>query len=161
MSELPVMPPQAALIGGAWVTIHSTLDVQAPSYGNTISQIARCQAQEIDLAIEAGRCAFSGHLGDLSRWTARRRGEWLLSFAAAIEADHGRLSALECVDTGMPMTQAHGDITACACYFRFYGGAADKLHGETIPFENDVAVMTLREPFSGVGRSGHGREKGF
>jgi aldehyde dehydrogenase (NAD+) len=45
------------------------------------------------------------------------------------------------------MTQAQGDIAACARYFRFYGGAADKLHGETIPFENDFAVMTLREPY--------------
>lgn len=70
-----------------------------------------------------------------------------MSFAAIIEADHERLAALECVDTGKSVTQARGDVGACARYFRFYGGAADKLHGETIPFENDFAVMTWRESY--------------
>ncbi|WP_372612681.1 aldehyde dehydrogenase family protein [Halomonas sp.] len=147
MQPLPEMPSHYALIGGDRVATRATLDVEAPSHGETISRIARCQAEEVDQAVEAARRAFSGSLGDWSRWTARRRSEWLLGFAAAIEADHERLSALECVDTGKPMTQARGDIAACARYFRFYGGAADKLHGETLPFDNDFAVMTLREPF--------------
>ncbi|MGM0982040.1 MAG: aldehyde dehydrogenase family protein [Pseudomonadota bacterium] len=141
------MPSHQALIGGAWVDTRSTLDVEAPSHGKTIARIARCEGAEIDQAVEAACLAFSGQLGDWSQWAVRRRSEWLLGFAAAIEADHERLSALECLDTGKPMTQARGDITACARYFRFYGGAADKLHGETIPFENDFAVMTLREPY--------------
>lgn len=147
MQSLPEMPSHQALIGGAWVATRSTLDVEAPSHGKTIARIARCQEEEIDQAVDAACLAFSGRLGGWSQWTARRRSEWLLGFATAIEADHERLSALECIDTGKPMTQARGDIAACARYFRFYGGAADKLHGETIPFENDFAVMTLREPF--------------
>ena len=71
----------------------------------------------------------------------------MLRFANIIEAHHEQLAQLECADTGKPLTQARGDIGACARYFRFYGGAADKLHGETIPFETDFAVMTLREPY--------------
>ncbi|MEQ5802963.1 aldehyde dehydrogenase family protein [Halomonas sp. H10-9-1] len=147
MTEPLEYPRPQALIGGEWVTTPHTLEVETPSYGEVITRIARCQAAEVGAAVQAARQAFSGELGEWASWTARRRSEWLLGFAAAIEADHERLARLECADTGKPMTQARGDITACARYFRFYGGAADKLHGETIPFENDFAVMTLREPY--------------
>ncbi|TFH85047.1 aldehyde dehydrogenase family protein [Billgrantia azerbaijanica] len=140
------MPRREALIGGEWVATCETLPVEAPARGEAITRIARGQAEEVDAAVRAAGDAMAGRLGEWSRWSARRRGEWLLAFAATIEADHARLAALECADTGKPLTQARGDISACARYFRFYGGAADKLHGETIPFETDFAVMTWREP---------------
>jgi len=44
------------------------------------------------------------------------------------------------------MKQARNDIAACARYFEFYGGAADKIHGDTIPFLTGYQVMILREP---------------
>ena len=31
-------------------------------------------------------------------------------------------------------------------YFEFYGGAADKIHGDTIPFLDGYTALTLREP---------------
>ncbi|MBS8231305.1 aldehyde dehydrogenase family protein [Marinobacter salarius] len=147
MYPLPEMPLDKALIGGEWVTTELTLKVEGPSHGETISQIARCGEREVESAVLAANKAFSGQLGSWSSWSARRRGKWLMDFAAAIDNDHNRLTALECADTGKPMAQADGDISACARYFRFYGGAADKLHGETIPFENGFSVMTLREPY--------------
>ena len=147
MSHSMTLPPQQALIGGEWVTTAATLQVEAPATGEPLARIARSQVEEVDAAVQAARQAFSGQLGEWSRWSARQRSEWLLSFADVIEAHHEQLAQLECADTGKPMTQAKGDISACARYFRFYGGAADKLHGETIPFETDFAVMTLREPY--------------
>ncbi|WP_273204546.1 aldehyde dehydrogenase family protein [Marinobacter subterrani] len=143
MLALPDMPTEKALIGGEWVATRSTLTVEAPSYGEPISQIARCGSGEVDAAVGAASGALSGWL----KWTARSRGQWLLDFAQEIERNEEQLSALECADTGKPMSQARGDIKACARYFRFYAGAADKLHGETIPFESGFSVMTLREPF--------------
>ncbi|MGC3873481.1 aldehyde dehydrogenase family protein [Halomonas sp. GXIMD04776] len=151
MSHHPDMPPCAALIGGEWVQTSHTLSVEAPATGKTLTEIARCQAAQVEEAVTAARQAFEGQLGSRSvkwhDWSARLRGEWLFSFAAKIDEDAETLAALECADTGKPISQARGDIAACARYFRFYAGAADKLHGETIPFETDYAVMTLREPF--------------
>ncbi|SHF70231.1 aldehyde dehydrogenase (NAD+) [Modicisalibacter ilicicola DSM 19980] len=151
MSLLPDMPPCAALIAGEWTPTPHQLSVEAPGTGKVLTEIARCQAAQVEEAVAAARQAFDGRLGGHSRewhaWSARRRGEWLFSFAAVIEANAETLAALECADTGKPISQARGDIAACARYFRFYAGAADKLHGETIPFDNDYAVMTLREPF--------------
>lgn len=147
MHDLPDMPPRAALIAGEWVATPHTLRVEAPATGETLSEIARCEAEHVEEAVRAARQAFDGELGEWSHWSARQRGEWLFAFATAIDADAEALAALECADTGKPISQAKGDIAVCARYFRFYAGAADKLHGETIPFENDFAVMTLREPF--------------
>ncbi|MCO7246706.1 aldehyde dehydrogenase family protein [Halomonas sp. Mc5H-6] len=147
MLKTTYLPPQQALIGGDWVNSATTLEVEAPATGEPLARIARCQSDHIDAAVKAAKQAFSGQSGEWASWSARRRSEWLLRFADTIEAHQEQLARLECADTGKPMTQAKGDIAACARYFRFYGGAADKLHGETIPFETDFAVMTLREPY--------------
>ncbi|PCF93936.1 aldehyde dehydrogenase family protein [Vreelandella nigrificans] len=147
MSHTMTLPPQQALIGGQWVNTATTIQVEAPATGELLARIARCQADDVEAAVQAARQAFAGQSGEWASWSARQRSEWLLRFADVIEVHHEQLAELECADTGKPMTQAKGDIAACARYFRFYGGAADKLHGETIPFETDFAVMTLREPY--------------
>jgi aldehyde dehydrogenase (NAD+) len=38
-----------------------------------------------------------------------------------------------------------------ARYLEFYGGAADKVHGETIPFANGYTALTIREPHGVTG----------
>jgi NAD-dependent aldehyde dehydrogenases len=43
------------------------------------------------------------------------------------------------------------DALALARYLEFYGGAADKLHGETIPYQQGYTVLTLREPHGVTG----------
>lgn len=45
------------------------------------------------------------------------------------------------------MTVALGDVAVCARYFEYYGSAADKIHGETIPFQSGFTAMTLYEPY--------------
>ena len=50
------------------------------------------------------------------------------------------------------MKQARADAVAVARYFEYYGGAADKLHGDTIPFLDGYFVATVWEP---KGVTGH------
>ena len=40
---------------------------------------------------------------------------------------------------------------ALARYFEFYAGAADKLHGETLPYQAGYTVLTIREPHGVTG----------
>ncbi|MGL5447991.1 MAG: aldehyde dehydrogenase family protein, partial [Rhabdaerophilum sp.] len=56
------------------------------------------------------------------------------------------LASLESRDCGKPLKQARADVVATARYFEFYGGAADKLHGDTIPYVSGTTVLALREP---------------
>jgi aldehyde dehydrogenase (NAD+) len=61
------------------------------------------------------------------------------------------LARLEAMDVGKPLTQARADAIALARYCEFYGGAADKVMGETIPYLDGYTVYTLREPHGVTG----------
>ena len=60
--------------------------------------------------------------------------------------DAEALALVEARDAGKPMTTARNDIGVLARYFEFYGAAADKVHGEAIPFLPGYQVTLLREP---------------
>jgi aldehyde dehydrogenase (NAD+) len=49
------------------------------------------------------------------------------------------------------LKQGRADATALARYFEYYAGAADKLHGDTIPYQAGMTVLTLREPHGVTG----------
>ncbi len=147
MNELsPVVPAKGVFINNAWRPAASgrVIDVYAPAEGRVFAQIAAGTAADVDAAVKAARHA--AEEGGWSRLTATERGRLLSKLAVAI-ADHAEeLAKLEARDTGKPMKQARADIVAAARYFEFYGGAADKLHGETIPFLAGYFVPTERVP---------------
>ena len=93
--------------------------------------------------MKAARHAFEE--GAWSKLTAVERGRLMTKLGEAILAHHEELSQLEARDCGKPMKQARADITAAARYFEFYGAAADKVHGDTIPFLDGYMVTILRE----------------
>ena len=61
------------------------------------------------------------------------------------------LARLETLDVGKPLRQSKADVTAMIRYFEFYAGAADKIHGETIPYQQGYTVLTFREPHGVTG----------
>ena len=125
-----------------------TLEVLCPSDGKPFAAIARSGAADVDAAVAAARRAFEGAWG---RFTAVERGRLLMKLGEATLARHDELAALESRDTGKPLKQGKADITAAARYFEFYGSAADKVHGETIPFLNGYTVAVFREPHGVTG----------
>ena len=119
-----------------------------PSDGQEFTTIARGRSEDIDAGVLAARRAYE----TVWRKTpAVERGRFLTKLSARILEHHAELAELECRDTGKPIHQAKADITACARYFEFYGGAADKLHGETIPYAEGFTVFALREPYGVTG----------
>ncbi|MEZ5674734.1 MAG: aldehyde dehydrogenase family protein [Thalassovita sp.] len=132
-------------IDGIWRAAEKggTIDVVAPSDGLVFSCIADGQAADIDLAVRAARASLAGAWGAT---IPSERGRVLSRLSALILKHADELTQIEARDTGKPMSQARADIAACARYFEFYGGAADKLHGETIPYLNEYFVSVIREP---------------
>ncbi|MBO6639282.1 MAG: aldehyde dehydrogenase family protein [Roseitalea sp.] len=134
------------VIGGAPVMAQSgaTLDVASPSDGAVFATIARSEAADVDAAVAAARAAFE--TGPWAKMAAAGRGRLLSRLGERI-ADHaGELAALESRDTGKPLRQGVADVTATERYFEYYGGAADKVHGEQIPFLDGYTALTMREP---------------
>lgn len=120
------------------------LDVVCPSDGVVFSSIPASGQPDVDLAVGAARRAFEE--GPWSRMPAVERGRLLTRLGRLIEENGAELAALESRDTGKPLRQGKADVTATMRYFEFYGGAGDKIHGDTIPFLDGYTALTLREP---------------
>ena len=137
-------------VGGHWRACASgeTLPLFDPSDGTLLAQIARGAAADIDAAVAAAQAALDG---DWGRLTATERGRVLLRMSAKVLEQADELARLEALDVGKPLKQGRADAVALARYLEFYGGAADKVMGETIPFANGYTAFTLREPHGVTG----------
>ncbi len=142
--------PSLCLIGGAWkpAVSNETLPLINPSDGTEICRIARGAEADIDAAVQAAQSALGGEWG---RMTALERGRILTRLGQLVLDRVDDLAALEATDVGKPLTQARADAVALARYCEFYGGAADKVMGETIPYLDGYTVYTLREPHGVTG----------
>jgi aldehyde dehydrogenase (NAD+) len=124
------------------------LDVSDPSSGKPLTTIGRGTPQDIDAAVRAAQTALDGEWGAM---TALDRGRILTRVGQAVLTHVDALAELEARDVGKPLTQARADAVAVARYMEFYGGAADKITGETIPYQSGYTVYTLREPHGVTG----------
>lgn len=146
MKETSMNASRQHFINGQWVPSRSgeTIPVVEPGTGETFATLARGNAADIDDAVRAARAALSGPWGKLS---ATQRGRILMRMSQIILERQELLAQLEARDCGKPLSQARNDIVVAARYCEFYGGAADKVHGEQIPYMNDYHVVVLREPY--------------
>jgi aldehyde dehydrogenase (NAD+) len=138
-------------IAGHWTPALTgqTMPVFEPATGQPFAAIADSSSQDIDLAVRAARQAFDE--GPWGKTTALDRGRMLTRLGTLITQHASELSAIEARDTGKPKSAADADIVALARYFEYYGGAADKLHGEVIPYLTGYLVSVLREPHGVTG----------
>lgn len=138
-------------VNGKWQSSRSEACIPMidPATAEIYGHVARGEEADVDDAVMAARAAFDhGHWG---RVTAAERGRVLRRFADVILANATELSAIEARDTGKPSGAADADIVALARYFEFYGGGADKIHGETIPYMAGHQVSVIREPHGVTG----------
>jgi aldehyde dehydrogenase (NAD+) len=135
-------------LNGKWRPTAATLPLENPSTGETMGEIARGVASDIDEAVTAGHAALAGEWGAM---TATERGRILTRMGQITLERVDALARIESADVGKPLTQARNDAIALARYMEFYGGAADKVMGETIPYQAGYTVYTLREPHGVTG----------
>ncbi|SHJ12389.1 aldehyde dehydrogenase (NAD+) [Shimia gijangensis] len=143
-------PSDCCLIDGEWRAPigGARIDLVDPSDGGHLCQVARGTDGDIDTAVKAAQSALDGEWG---RMTAVDRGRVLTRIGQLVLERTEELARIETRDVGKPLTQARNDVIALARYMEFYGGAADKVHGETIPFQDGYTVYTLREPHGVTG----------
>ena len=142
------IPRAHNLIGGVWVQADAEIEVIDPSTNKPITSIARGTIADIDAAVNAAQSALVGEWGAM---TALERGRILIKVGVAVLNHVEDLAKIEAMDVGKPLTQARADAAALARYMEFYGGAADKITGETIPYLDEYTVYTLREPHGVTG----------
>jgi betaine-aldehyde dehydrogenase len=138
------------LINGAWVDSASgaVLNVENPAKRSMIASIPRGAAEDVNRAVRAAEDAFPAW----SKLPPRQRGRLLLRIAEAMEERIEELARIIAEETGNALrTQARPEATLTADIFRYFGGLAGELKGETIPLGEHVLSYTRREPLGVVG----------
>lgn len=75
-----------------------------------------------------------------------------MKYADLIDQHAEELAALECLDAGkLFLLNKILDVPGASNMVRYYAGAADKIHGETLKMSGEFQGYTLREPIGVVG----------
>jgi betaine-aldehyde dehydrogenase len=138
------------LVGGKWIGAKSgeTLVVENPGRREPIAEIPRGTAADVDEAVKAAAAAFPAW----RKVAPRDRGRMLLRIADALEAKAEEIARTIALETGNALrTQARPEAKGAADMFRYFGGLASELKGETIPLGENVLSYTRREPLGVVG----------
>ncbi|MFG1920894.1 aldehyde dehydrogenase family protein [Cryptosporangium sp. NPDC048952] len=144
MSELAV-PENRLLIAGSWQSPASgeALPVLDPATQQAFHQAGRATAADVDAAVSAARTAYDGW----SRMNPSDRGAILARWSQLIFQHVEELARYEAQDVGKPLSDARTNIFIAGSILGYFAGAADKLHGATLPSRSaDNTGFTLREP---------------
>ena len=134
------------LIDGEFVQASdgTTFESINPATGKSWAQIPAASAKDVDKAVEAAERALHGEWGAM---TPTARGKALGVLADLLASHSEQIGRIETKDTGKMFKETRWQCQYIAEYLRYYAGAADKLHGDTLPIDKpDMFVFTQREP---------------
>ncbi|MGC4190139.1 MAG: aldehyde dehydrogenase family protein [Thermomicrobiales bacterium] len=146
MASIDTIQTWSLLIAGQSAPASSgeTFTVINPATDDTIAMVAKAGRSDVEQAVETARKAFDE--GPWPRMTPYERGRIVQRIGDLIRERADDLAALESVNTGKPIGNAHGEMLSGAQVFDFYAGAGDKFYGESIPMGEKILDFTLREP---------------
>ncbi|MGH2572658.1 MAG: gamma-aminobutyraldehyde dehydrogenase [Actinomycetota bacterium] len=139
-------------IGGEWVDSagDGIQQVLNPATGETIAEVPKGTAEDVERAVKAARKAFDETWSDT---TPGERSQMLLKLAEAIEANAEEFARLESQNVGKPIKQAtNEEMPIIASDVRFFAGAARVLEGKsTGEYMKGYTSWIRREPIGVVG----------
>ncbi|CAN6442210.1 unnamed protein product [Victoria cruziana] len=150
--KIPEIKFTKLFIDGEFVDAVSgkTFDVIDPRTGDRIARIAEGDKADIDLAVKAARKAFDR--GPWPRMSGSQRGKVMLKLADLMEQNSEEAVLLDALNAGKPPKQVElGEFRGAVSGLRYYAGAADKIHGETLKMSGSLLGHTWREPIGVVG----------
>ena len=139
-------------IGGKFVPAASgaRFDSINPATAETICDVARGGAEDIDRAVQSARAAFED--GRWSRKTPGERKEILLKLAALLRENLEEFALLDTLDMGKPISETvNVDVPGSAYFFQWHAEAIDKLYDEVAPTGGRDIAMIRRVPLGVVG----------
>ena len=138
-------------IGGAWVAPvkGKYFDVLTPISGNAYTSVARSDADDIELALDAAHAA-------ADKWgktSAAERSNVLLKIADRIEANLELLAYAETVDNGKPIRETlNADIPLTIDHFRYFAGCVRAQEGGVSEIDENTVAYHFQEPLGVVGQ---------
>lgn len=128
-----------------------TFDTYNPATGEVLATVYEAQAEDIDLAVRAGRKAFDE--GPWSSMTAAQRSRLMYKLADLMEENSEELAQLETLDNGKPIRETtNADVPLAVEHMRYYAGWSTKIVGQTIPVNGPFFNFTRHEAVGVVGQ---------
>lgn len=140
------------LIDGDWRGSESgrTFDSTDPYTGRVWASVPLASASDVDTAVRAARTALDD--GPWGRMTGVERARLMRRLAALVVENSESLALLESTDNGKLYRESLAQCRRLAEAYDYFAGAADKLHGTTIPGDStDYLIYTVKEPIGVVG----------
>jgi aldehyde dehydrogenase len=138
-------------IGGEWV---APLDGEyfvnsSPVDGSVIAEVARSNARDIDLAVEAAWKAAPAW----NKSSPTERSTLLNKIADRIEENLELLALVETWDNGKAIRETMAaDIPLAVDHFRYYGGVIRSESGDVTDLDANTVSMEIHEPLGVVGQ---------
>jgi succinate-semialdehyde dehydrogenase/glutarate-semialdehyde dehydrogenase len=139
--------PNAALIGGQWVTGTNVFPVLDPATGKEIGRVPNLGAKETREAIDAAQAAFPVW----SAKTAKERAQILRRWFDLIIADTEPLAQLMTSEQGKPLAEARGEVAYGASFVEWFAEEGKRAYGRTIPTTaSSKRFITIKQPIGVV-----------
>jgi acyl-CoA reductase-like NAD-dependent aldehyde dehydrogenase len=122
----------------------STFEVIEPGSGGPMVDVAQAGAEDAKRAVDIAVRAFEE--GAWRRLSATERGRVLLRASTLFRERLETFAAAESRNAGKPINAARGEMGIVANTLEYWGGAANKIFGETIPVQDPGLDVSLREP---------------
>ncbi|HEY5050728.1 MAG TPA: aldehyde dehydrogenase family protein [Acidothermaceae bacterium] len=138
-------------IGGDWVAPSKGdyFENPSPITGQTFTEIARSNAEDVDRALDAAHSARRAW----GKTSATDRANILNKIADRMEQNLEMLAIAECWENGKPVRETLGaDLPLAIDHFRYFAGAIRAQEGGISEIDGDTVAYHIHEPLGVVGQ---------
>ncbi|MBX7174272.1 MAG: aldehyde dehydrogenase [Pyrinomonadaceae bacterium] len=138
-------------IGGEWVAPKGGeyFDVISPVDGKVFTKVARSQAEDIELALDAAHKAFE----TWSQTSVTERSNLLWKIADRMEQNLEYLARIETWDNGKPIRETMAaDLPLAIDHFRYFASVIRAEEGDATELDANTLSINIKEPLGVVGQ---------
>ncbi len=149
--EFPFKPRYGNFIGGEFVDPKSGqyFENVSPITNEVICEVARSNADDINLALDAAHAAFPAW----GKSSITERSNMLLKIADAMEQNTQLLAVAETLDNGKPIRESiAADLALCVDHWRYFAGCIRAEEGTIGEIDADTYAYHIPEPLGVVGQ---------
>jgi aldehyde dehydrogenase len=147
--KIPLHARYENFIGGKWIAPvkGGYFDNISPTTGQVICQIARSQAEDVELALDAAHAAAD----KWGRTAVAERARALNRIADRIEEYLPFLAAVETYDNGKPIRETNlADLPLAVDHFRYFASCVRAQEGSLGELDDDTVAYHFHEPLGVV-----------
>eukprot|EP01041_Mallomonas_annulata_P019494 gene19494-38862_t len=136
-----------ALINGQWVSSTARFDVNDPSNGHKLADVANLGPADAEAAIAAANAAW----GPWKTKTAKERSIILRKWYDLLMANQDDLGTIMTAEQGKPLAEAKVETMASADIIEWFADESLRVYGRIVPSRNLKAQqMVLKDPVGPV-----------